>query len=393
MSFQLNPEDRKILLAAGGVFILLTTLAALLWTPRGERNTPPTTYSAHSNGAKAGYLLVGEMGYSVERYLLSPVELNNSQNDFRNTTLIIAEPSSYPTPAERGALERFVTEGGNLIAAGPSSAWMLPENAVQTRPVLSDIQPPWEEFSALTATDITLAAPKITLSPQAFWGAPDSALALYGTKDAPVAVMQRRGEGTVLWWASATPLTNAGITEPGNLEFFISCLGGKEKRILWDEYFHGHRQSEERGGGQATLFIGLLIQSAAFGFAIVWTFSRRSGPLRPQFEESRLSPLEFVETLGNLYHRARAAVVAVDICHQRFIYLLCKRMGISPGEPPERIEQAARERWGEDAAELAAVLKECDAARQYHDMPEKQALGLVRSLYKYSRRLVASRRR
>ena len=41
--------------------------------------------------------------------------------------------------------------------------------------------------------------------------------------------------------------------------------------------------------------------------ALLFTFSRRSGPLRMPLQESRLSPLEFVDTLGDLYQSAHAA--------------------------------------------------------------------------------------
>src|SRR5204862_288231 len=49
------------------------------------------------------------------------------------------------------------------------------------------------------------------------------------------------GKGEVIWWASSTPITNAGITQPGNLEFFLACLADPARPILRDEYFHGHR--------------------------------------------------------------------------------------------------------------------------------------------------------
>jgi hypothetical protein len=383
MSFQLAAGDRKILIAAGVVFFLLIMIAVFFITPENSR-TAPTTYSANSHGAKAAWLLLKEMGYNVERYERSPAEID----DFRNTTLIIAEPSSYPTMEEREAIENFIRQGGRLIAAGPSAAALLPENDIKQHVTFFDaagVQPEWKEFSAMAPSGITIAAPKITMAPRAFWTSHGSALAFYGTEDQPVVVRYFLGDGTVLWWAAATPLTNAGIKEPGNLEFFIACLGGKENRILWDEYFHGHRHYEETGLEPVdALFGGLLIQSALLGIAIVWTFSRRSGPLRPRFYESRLSPLEFVETLGNLYHRARAASVAVDICYQRFIYLLSRRLGMSLNDSPERIEQAARERWGNDAAALSTVLKECAAARLDNDLPPEKALKLVRSLYTYA---------
>jgi hypothetical protein len=47
-----------------------------------------------------------------------------------------------------------------------------------------------------------------------------AAYPLYGDGDRTVVVKYPFGRGEVLWWASATPLTNAGLKEPGNLEFF-----------------------------------------------------------------------------------------------------------------------------------------------------------------------------
>ena len=52
----------------------------------------------------------------------------------------------------------------------------------------------------------------------------------------------------MLWLAAATPLTNAGLTEVGNLEFLLSAVGGREKTtVLWDEYIHGYERSGATG--------------------------------------------------------------------------------------------------------------------------------------------------
>ena len=42
--------------------------------------------------------------------------------------------------------------------------------------------------------------------------------------------------------ASATPLTNAGITQPGSLEFLLAAIGDKQTRVLFDEYVHGYHE-------------------------------------------------------------------------------------------------------------------------------------------------------
>ncbi|MDR0842880.1 MAG: DUF4350 domain-containing protein [Acidobacteriota bacterium] len=431
MPFQLSGGDRKIMLVAGVVFAVLIAAAALLLPPDSDAIAAPTTWSTDSAGAKAAFLLLKEMGYPVRRYEDSPTELpkavaalaaseaSASRNAARvNATLILAEPSMAAGREELKALHQFVQDGGRLIAIGSTVSMMLPGMSPETpletpsgggaviRPSPVEVMA-WDKFPALAPTDITRAAPQITMAPRAYWNSPDAALALYGKmgktgqmgqmgrEDRAVVVRYPYGEGTVLWWAAATPLTNAGLKEPGNLEFFISCLGGRENPILWDEYFHGYRRS---GGdsSEVRLFAILLIQAGLLGLAAVWTFSRRSGPVRQPLPESRLSPLEFVETLGNLYHRAKAASVVVDIYHQRFMYWLTRRLGMPRDATFDRIGQAMRSRWdfhtenGKDAADVAAlagILKECAAARRQPNLSPKRALTIVRALHDYAAKL------
>src|SRR5207244_2228932 len=101
----------------------------------------------------------------------------------------------------------------------------------------------WARVRALAPSAITRAAPVITLAPQATWIPDLFALPLYGGDDESIAVARLHvGAGEALWWASATPLTNAGLRETGNLDFFLASVGPPDRRrVLFDEYFHGDR--------------------------------------------------------------------------------------------------------------------------------------------------------
>jgi hypothetical protein len=377
MSFQLSSGDRKILLIAA-VFLAVLILGALLFvSPQSNQSAIPTTYSSNSNGAKAAYLLLQETGYRIERWEQSPAEIKSSQNN----TFILVEPSQYANKEEQAALHQFIRQGGRLIAIGQSAAAMLPAN--DSNAALEE-EKVWEKYSALAPSFITQAAPQITMAPATYWDSPYSALALYGKNNRSVVVRYAYGKGTVIWWAAATPLTNAGLKEPGNLEFFIACLGNKATaRILWDEYFHGYSRSD-KGSFETTVLEILIVQLVLVAAAVLWTFSRRSGPIRPSFQEIRLSPLEFVETLGGLYEHARASAVAVDIHYQRFLYWLTKRLGMSRNSSIEEFEKAMRNRWNFHDAQFAAILKECGSARYLPDLPPGRALKLVRSLHSYA---------
>jgi hypothetical protein len=377
MPLRLNRTDQKILLIAAILFVALTVAALLLAVPDSEIETAPITYSPGSSGAKAAFLLLQETGYPVERWEQSLTEMGTG----KNKTLILAEPNSYVNTAERAALDKFLRDGGRLIAIGPSARRFLPHDSIQPDPVKGLV---WEKYPARAPSAITHAAPQITMAPRASWESPFSALPLYGTEKDTVVVAYSHGEGKVIWWASATPLTNAGIKEPGNLEFFLACLGNKDTtRIYWDEYYHGYGRSIQASYEYKLSGI-MLAQLVLLVIAVLWTFSRRSGPLRPSAPEVRLSPLEFVETLGGLYEHARASSVAVDICYQRFLYWFAKRLGMSTQTSLDALERAAHSRWKFHDELFASVLRECASVRYRPDLRPQRALQLVRSLHSYA---------
>jgi hypothetical protein len=383
MSGSLTVGDRKLLLAAGAASLLLVALTVTLSPAGGNTTESPTTYSAASGGAKAVYLLLGAAGYPVTRWEQSPRDLPVDAN----ATLILAEPESAPTIDERSALRQFIERGGRVIATGASGAFFLPDHQVAPDPIAGMT---WKRISSRSPSFITRAAPDITLAPQAYWETDVSVLPLYGDgDDVPKArvIKTDLGRGEVIWWASATPLTNAGVREPGNLEFVLACIGDAHRQILWDEYFHGHHRSLAASLIDTRFkWIGLPIALAAT--AVLLTYSRRSGPIIAPAAESRLSPLEFVRTLGFLYQRAGAASVAVDISYERFRYRLARRLGITSRASADELERAVRARANlADDPAFGDLLRECESAREDPRLRPAAALMLTRSLYDYAVKL------
>ena len=260
------------------------------------------------------------------------------------------------------------------------SGTFLPENDSVPDPLLGMT---WKKASAVSPSAITRAAPEITIAPQARWPSYSPAYSLYGDGDEMVVVKYPYGRGEVLWWAAATPLTNAGLKEPGNLEFFLASLGDSKSLILWDEYIHGYR--ETLGSSVANSPVKwLLLQLALLGLAVLATFSRRSGPISVPTTDVRLSPLEFVQTLGGLYENAGTASVAVDIAYQRFRYWLTRRLGIANNTAINDLEAAVRDRFAPKDDHIAAVLRRCESAKADPYLSESEALHLVQELDEYA---------
>jgi len=314
----------------------------------------------------------------VERWEHALPELS----DPAHTTLVLAEPEGFASGRDRAALRQFIERGGRVIATGLLGAFFLPEHFAIPDPIEGIT---WKRVTSRSPSSITRAAPEITLAPRAYW-TELRAMPLYGDGGKVFVVKYRFGDGDVLWWASATPLTNAGLQEPGNLEFFLASIGrADQRRILWDEYFHGHRQSAPTSPALVPLR-WMFFQLGVLTLAVLFTFSRRSGPVVPLATERRLSTLEFVRTLGSLYERAGATSVAVDISYQRFRYWLTRRLGMAGNASIEQLEDAVRESRRDVDPALAATLRACESAREDSGLTARTALKLTRSLHEYADR-------
>jgi uncharacterized protein DUF4350 len=389
MSPKLNRKDRRLLLGAGFVFVMLVVVALVFGSGEQGRSEYPSSYSTASGGAKAAYLLLSDTGYKVQRWErpLSDLPLG-TLSQAKPVTLILAEPDEAPTREERERLKTFISQGGHVIATGMFAGTFLPEND-SVPDILSGMT--WKTASSLAPSHITRAAPQIVLAPRAYWQSFSGAYPLYGDGNHTLVVKYPFGRGEVLWWASATPLTNAGLKEQGNLEFFLACLGDQENEILWDEYIHGYRQTLAASIVHSPVK-WLMLQLVLLAAAIVATFSRRSGPTSVPSTEVRRSPIEFVQTLGGLYESTGAASVAVDICYRRFRYWLTRRLGMASDTSAEALASAIHDRWmftGDRAVgnQFVATIKQCESASSDPLLRGPVALHLLQELDRYTAQL------
>jgi hypothetical protein len=376
MPLKLHPKDRKLFLVAGAIFLVLVVGALIFAEGQGNKADIPTTYSVGEGGAKAAFLLLHESGYQSVRWEQPLDELP----DPAGRVLIIADPTEAPTSEEISHLRQFIADGGHVIATGMFAETYLPRSSTQPD-IIEGMT--WKHLSALSPSSITRAAPEIVLAPEAYWNSTASALPLYGEGGRTRVVKYAWGKGEVIWWASATPLTNQGLQEHGNLEFFLACLGEAKGEVLWDEYVHGYRQTLS-GSAAHSPVMWVVLQLGLVSLAVLATFSRRSGPIFPAVAETRLSPLEFVYTLGGLYQQAGSASVAVDVCYQRLRYWLTRRLGMANNASIDDLQAAVRDRLKYSNERFAITLRECEAARYNPDLASEQALRLVQELDTYA---------
>jgi hypothetical protein len=380
MQIKLDKSDRRLLMWTGLILLPLVVLLAL-FSDDEEDTGIPSTYSAMSSGAKAAYLYLKEEGYNIERWEDPPEEL---PNEAHNTVLVLASPGGVPSSMDKNALQMYLSRGGRILATGFSSSWFLPKTDIVMEPLPGAV---WKEYSPQIVSPLARAG-TIKMSPRAYWSqAAPGQLVHYAHEGKGIVVSYHVGEGEVIWWAANQPLSNAGINQAGNLALLLNSLGGsKDTKILWDEYFHTQHLPSSGAMWAPPLKYGFWQLLLVF-IALFLTFGRRNAPIRSLSEPSRLSPLEFVHTLGNLYRRANATRTALEVPYNRFRALLIKRLGLRNDVSSAELLESARKKLGYRDPDFEDTVKQILNGMQDPDIKEAKVLELVQRLNRHTRNL------
>jgi hypothetical protein len=379
----LDSADRKLLISAGVLLVVMLIASALISPPKAAGGSAfPSSYSAAWDGAKAAFLVLQDSGYKVERWENAPAEI---PGDHSHEVLILAEPLIGFSTDDRAAIREFLRDGGRILATGSSAARLLPDAESFTEGEEFEEQ---KTFTPQVPSPLAIDAPEIKMiSPDNWHPNLPTQLVIYGSKETAAVVNYQSGRGQVIWWGSNTPLTNGGIRDASNLMLFLNSIGpANGMRVLWDEYFHGVHGSLWAYIRQTPLPWGMVQLGLVF-IAIVATFSRRHGPTRMPAKVSRLSPLEFVDTLGDLYAARKAGTAAVHIAYQRLRFLLTRQLGLAPDVPAPALAHSAWEALGWKEQPFRGTLERAERAVRMTELKDDESLSLVQEIFDYTARL------
>jgi len=381
----LDPKDRRMLLVTLSLVAVLFLLFVLFIPARDQNDNPlPSSYLPGSHGAKAAFTLLQQSGYSVERWEQSL----NSLTAGPDTVLILAEPSSF-TQEDRSAIAAVLEKGGRVLATGFRGGLLLPGNEVAA--------PKEIDFAACEAQPDGLnplaGQGSIWIEPRAGWkeSRPEIQTA-YTCAGQPVVVQYAVGKGTVVWWASSTPLENGSITRGQNLELLLNSIGPVQSQtqgqhIYWDESLHGlvHSPWDYVHGPVWPL---LSFGSLGLALLVVFSFSRRSGPIRPLPQTPRTTPIEFLEALGALYRSTGAASTAMQIAWERFRSQAALLTGQKTSQLDARqLAAAIDRRFGAAATGMETDLLEAEEACTEDPLKPNRALTLIQTLRRHEETL------
>jgi hypothetical protein len=377
-----NADRRAVLWVLVGM-VLLVALTAIFAPATSDDDATPTTYNRGAAGWKGTYLLLQRLGYNVSRSDTSASVLD--QADASHTTYVLAAPN---TPAEDvqkrdyDAVERFLRRGGRVIATGSRGALFLPGGRTgKATQFVGDL------CNALPEGNSTLAqAGSFSLYDAAPWNALEPLARVDARCGADAVLVHReypRG-GAMIYLASSEPFSNRGLKQDQSLHLLLLAMGpasGEGRRaIIFDEFYHGVQASPSdylRG----LPLRSLVAQASLVLLLLIFTYTRRSGPIREPLVVPRTSPLEFVESMGALYERAGVSKPATDGAYRRLISFLISACGL-PAEMSESSQRTAdfiAQRFGESQESLTALLDRLQAAR-YGTLRPRDALTLVREV-------------
>jgi len=385
----LDARDRRLLLFCAAAVVLLAVLTAAFARNENNNDNPvPSTYLTGKHGARAAYDMLAQSGYSIQRWE-DPLSDLAAQAD-AHTVLILAEPMVAGTDDFK-AVRDILDRGGRVLATGAYGGLILPDSAVQ----------PPDRFTMAACElkpeglDPLAGSGDVWMVPAAAWKSTSPRYRVeYDCGGQPAVVEYDVGRGHVIWWAGSTPLENGSIARAGNLDLLLNSLGSRDgSHLYWDESLHGAARSHwfyARGAALDMLIAGLI----AIALLMLFSFSRRSGPVRDLPVPARATPVEFLDALGALYARAGASATAVALAWDRFRRRMSALCGLRGRQMSAAdLALALRHRFPQAGADLETDLAASEEATQDDSLEPRRALALVQALSRHEEALQAMARR
>jgi hypothetical protein len=338
--------DAFILIGLLALFGVLTYLLSSQQTEGPETRPHYSTYNTRASGYRAAYLLLKQRGVPLG---IAQKPLDELPDDAG--VLISATPSFTFSLVSRGA--RWSEEDCEAVLAWVESGGVLVLLHDEAGLLLEKLEV-GQGISSNSKVDVPLK-PK---QPAAFvpgvrevffpgssrWvKTPERAVTLFGDTE-PTVVAIARGEGVIYAVSNPRIFSNQHLDEADNARFLtqiVEANTAKPYRVYFDEYHQGYETGRTffDAIGKAGQFT--LIQLIVLSVLMAYTAGRRFGLPRPLPPSARVST-EYVQSLANLYQRARARDTVLEIVYLSFWRDLCRTVGMPLDSDTAAVVNAAK---------------------------------------------------
>ncbi len=211
------------------------------------------------------------------------------------------------------------------------------------------------------------------------------ALALFGDRAGPLAVVVPVGKGRLVAVADGAVFSNGQMTRSENAVFLADLLahyGRPGGRVWFDEYHHGDAAGD---GGSVWEYLGrplqlALIQLCLAGLGLLTLLAVRFGPPAAAAGRQARSSADYVGSLASLYRRAGASQTALETLYRQFLRDICGRLALPPDVDLERLAAVAARRGQIDRERLRRLLATCELRLDGGKITEAELLDLTRQM-------------
>lgn len=315
----MNQLSRDSWLAIGlFLLLLLITIFAAARQTRENINPPLASFSSNPDGAKALWLWLDELGYSVSDEVFTTFQIPTDAG-----LILMLEPFGVSS-TEWQTIDDWVEEGGNLIVAGDDFNAALAARRYDFN--IAYLATPTATLALQTPLLTSPPVEPVEIKTQAYYRpARDDFVAHLAIESGPVLVSFDKGKGQVILSATAFPFSNVGLKEAGNPSLMLNIITTADPSdLVWfDEWHHGRRLDRTEiigpgnwlrytSAGRSLLFVATVIFVAAL---LRGRHFGRPVPL-PQ-DTARRRPLEYITAIANLNRRAGHRLPILGEYHHR----------------------------------------------------------------------------
>ncbi len=427
----------------GILFVIgfLIALNLLSYEPEGgmldsEFSPNRSTYHAGPTGTRAFYELLNESGHRVLRWREDPAKLLASTGQRIDTFVVIGRTLIPFGEDEIKSLLLWVDRGGTLVLIDrrpedgllrSAGSWVIttdfklypPEVNPDAADVTAGVTPYKPSQPTTFTADVDQVLPsRFATSIKFPFVTPDDTGSEVGydpdlaptplksedtetqfASPAPVAHLSdadgallvdwARGLGRVVLLSDPYIVSNTGISHEDNLQLAVNMVTGSDGLIAFDEYHHGRGVTENAFVGyfSGTPVLPMVAQLALLLLLMVYTRARRFARPLPWHEVDRRSTLEFVASMAELQHRARAFGLAIENIYGRSRRALARNAGLEYNSPRSAIAGRVAQRFSLDPQHIESVMRECEQTINGESISDRRSLQLVRQLRALERKL------
>ncbi len=336
------------------VILVLVTLVAAIYQAREQEEAPPlSSFSSAPDGARALWLWLEALGYSVSNEVGQTFRLPENAG-----MVLMLEPLAGITADEWETMDAWVESGGTLVLAGDRfqttfavSHYGCALTYLGTRVPTLTVQTPLLTSPPLTGT--------VSAQAQAYFATNrDDVVTHLAVESRPVMLSFERGAGRVILSAAPFSFSNAGLKEEGNPQLVLNVItAANQPGVIWfDEWHHGLRstRAELIGPGDWLRHTpagrSLLYAATVIFLALVMRGRHFGRPVPLAKDVARRAPLEYITAIANLSRRAGHRLAVLHHYHHRLKRNLGKRYRLNPTLPD-----------GDYVAQLAELNPDFDA--------------------------------